>query len=114
MAYSPELIDYVTQTSGGDADVTTQPSDNCHTLIVYNTDAANAALLGIVPNGAALTTANSTSIPAGGTLTLRIGTYEYRPFGTFGTGTRLLRLKAGAGTPVVIFQYVNSVGNTAP
>ncbi len=114
MAYSLELIDVVTQTSGGDANVTTQPADNCHTLIVYNTDAANAVLVGVVPNGAGLTAANATQIPAGGTLTLRIGTYEYRPFGQFVANTRLLRLKAVAGTPVVIFQFVNSAGNTPP
>jgi len=114
MAYSLELINVVTQTSGSDANVTTQPADNCHTLIIYNKDASNAVLVGIVPNGAGLTTSNATEIPAGGSLTLRIGTYEYRPFGQFTANTRLLRLKAAAGTPVVIFQFVNSVGNTAP
>jgi len=114
MAYSRELIDYATDTAAGSADVSVQPSDNCHTIIVYNTDAADAVLVGIVANGTALTTANAATIPAGGSITLRIGTYEHRPFGSFTAATRKLRLAAVANNPVVSFQYVNSTGNVAP
>jgi len=113
-AYSNELMQSFTQTSGSNADVSTQPSDNCHTIIILNTDGSNSVRVGVVANGAGLTTANSALIPAGATLTLRIGTYEYRPFGRFISSTRLLRLLASAGTPVVNFTYLNSVGNTPP
>jgi hypothetical protein len=114
MAYSRELITYATDTAGASADVSVQPSDNCHTIIVYNTDATNAVLVGIVASGAALTTANAATIPAGGSITLRIGTYDYRPFGAFSASTRVIRLAAVAGTPVVSFQYVNATGATPP
>ena len=113
-SYSNELLEAFTQTSGGNANVTTQPSDNCHTIIIFNTDSTNSVRVGIVANGVGLTTANSALITAGSTLTLRIGTYEFRPFGRFTTATRVLRLLAVAGTPDVNFQYLNSVGNTPP
>lgn len=114
MAYSRELIDYATVTAGATADVSPRPDDNCHTIVVYNTDAANNALVGIVASGTPLTSANAAIIPAGGSLTLRIGTYEYRPFGSFSASTRVLRCAAVAGAPVVSFQYINSTGATPP
>jgi hypothetical protein len=114
MAYSRELIDYATDTSGATANVSVIPYDNCHTIIVYNTDATDAVLVGIVANGTALTTANAATIPAGGSITLRIGTAEYRPFGSFGVTTRMLRLAAVANTPVVSFQMLNSTQAVAP
>jgi hypothetical protein len=113
-AYSNELMQSFTQTSGTNADVSTQPFDNCHTIIILNTDGTNSVRVGIVANGVGLTAANSALIPAGATLTLRIGTYEYRPFGRFVSATRLLRLLASAATPVVNFTYLNSTGNTPP
>lgn len=114
-AYSNELLQAFTQASAAaTADVSTQPSDNCHTIVILNTDATNSVRVGIVANGVALTTANSSLVTAGSSLTLRVGTYEYRPFGRFLSTTRLLRLIAVAGTPSVNFSYLNSTGNTPP
>ena len=114
-AYSNELMQSFTQSSAATtADVSTQPSDNCHTIVVLNTDGTNDVRVGIVPNGQALTTANSSLVKSGSSLTLRIGTYEHRPFGRFIATTRVFRLIAAAGTPAVNFTYLNSVGNTPP
>ena len=114
MALSTELIDYATDTAGATADVSVQPADNCHTIVVFNTDGTDSALVGIVANATALTTANAAILPAGGSLTLRIGTAEYRPFGKFTAATRVLRMVAVANTPIVSFQFVNSAGPTPP
>lgn len=114
MAVSTELLTIALDTAGVTADVSTQPADNCHTIIVYNTDATNAALVGIVANGTGLTTANAGLVPAGGSLQWRIGTAAHRPFGAFTAATRVLRLAAVAGNPVIQFQYVNSAGAAAP
>mgnify|MGYP003112553377 FL=1 len=114
MAYNTELINYVSQTAGGSANVTTQPADNCHTIVVFNSDATNSARVAVAANGTTLTAANSALIPAGGSLTLRIGTSEYRPFGTFQTSQRVLICAAVAGSPILNFQYLNSTRAVAP
>lgn len=117
MAYSTNLIDYTEVTTGASADVGVQPSDNCHTIIIFNRDSTNAALVGIVAGGVNLTTANSAYLPAGGALTLRIGTVAYRPCGSIGpTGQSniVLRTEAVAGTPILNFQYLNSSQPVAP
>lgn len=112
--FTTELIQAFSDTSGVSADVSVQPSDNCHTMIFLNTDATNAVRIGIVANATALTAANSALLTAGSTLTLRIGTFEYRPFGSFGATTRVLRLLAVAGTPVVNIQFINATQGVAP
>jgi hypothetical protein len=117
MAYSTNLIDYSSITTGASADAPVQPSDNCHTIILYNRDATNAALVGIVTVGVVLTTANSAYLPAGAALTLRIGTAAYRPCGSIGPasqGTTVLRTAAVAGTPALSVQYINSTQPVAP
>lgn len=116
MANSTNLVDYVTVTTGGTtADLGTQPADNCYAIIVLNTDATNAALVGIVNTGTALTSANSALITAGASLTLRIGTMAYRPNGSFSAGPQRLRVKNnGAGTPVLNFQLQNASQAVGP
>jgi hypothetical protein len=117
MAYSVNLIDYTEVTTGASADVGVQPSDNCHTIIMFNRDSTDAALVGIVTIGVNLTTANSAYLPAGGALTLRIGTVAYRPCGSIGPasqGNVVLRTEAVAGTPIIGFQYINSSQPVAP
>jgi hypothetical protein len=117
MAYSTNLIDYSSVTTGASADAPVQPSDNCHTIIIYNRDATNAALVGIVTVGVALTTSNSSYLPAGAALTLRIGTVAYRPCGSIGPasqGNTVLRTAAVAGTPALSLSYINSTQPVAP
>jgi len=118
MALSVELIDYVTiTTQNGVTDtLATQPLDNCHTIVIYNTDAtvANGCLVGVVPDATALTSLNSATIPGAGALTLRIGTAMYRPNGSFDNGNRKLRVEGIGSTPIVSFQYINSTVDTAP
>ena len=117
MAYSLNLIDYTEVTTGVTANVGVQPSDNCHTIIVQNRDSTNAALVGIVTVGVALTTANSAYLPAGAALTLKIGTIAYRPCGSIGPasqGNTVLRVAAVAGTPILNIQYVNSTQPVGP
>ena len=114
MAYNTELINYVSQTAGGSANVTTQPADNCHTIIVLNTDGTNSARVAVAANGTTLSAANSALLPAGATLTLRIGTSEYRPFGSFLTSQRVLICASVAGSPVLNFQFLNSTRAISP
>jgi hypothetical protein len=115
MALSLELIDYVTiTTQNGVTDtLSPQPSDNCHTIVVFNTDSTDGALVGIVPTGNALTTSTAALVPAGGSLTLRIGTQSFRPCGSF-TGNRKLKVEGIGATPTVSFQYINSTVETPP
>ena len=115
MALSTNLIDYVLQASAAaTADVTTQPAEKCHTVVMLNTDAVNSVLVGIVDDTVALTTANSSQIPASGTLTLRIGGAKQRPCGDLAAGTQRLRIKNnGAGTPAVNFTLINGLDANA-
>jgi len=115
MALSINLIDYVSVTTqnGTSADAGTQPGDNCHTIVVLNTDGSAAALVGIVTSGTNLTAANSATLTAGATLTLRIGTRIYRPCGQIGAAVRL-RTEGVSGTPVLSFQFINASRDIAP
>ena len=113
--YSPELMVVQTiATSTATANATTQPFDNTHTVIAYNTDPTDSVRVGFVTNGTALSASNGTLIPAGSSLTLRIGTYNYRPFGSATSSTRLMRVVAVANTPSLQITFLNSVGDTAP
>jgi len=118
MSLSTNMIDYATDTAGNGttADVSTQPADNCHTIIVYNTDGTNSALVGIVDVATNLTTSNSATLIAGASLSMKIGTQEFRPCGNLndGTATQVLRLEGVAATPVVSFQFINSTGSVPP
>lgn len=116
MALSTNLIDYstiVTQ-NGVTDDVGAQPADNCHTIVVYNTSTTNAARVGIVASGTGLTSGNSALLPAGGSLSLRIGTRVYRPCGAIASGSTVVRVEGVAGTPTLSFQYINSAQDIAP
>ncbi len=117
MATSFSTIDYVYQTtsgSGSTADVTAQPSDNTHTITILNVS-GNVGLVGIVNSGTALTTANSATLPANGSLTLKIGTLEYRPGGIIsGAGPQKLRINDTGSAVTVSIQYLNSTQSVAP
>lgn len=114
-SYSNEVVDAFTDaTTTATADASAQPADNCHTIVVLNTDTTNSVRVGIVANGTALSDANSALLTAGAAITWRIGTAEYRPCGRFTSSTRLVRVVAIAGTPSVSFQYLNAAGQVAP
>lgn len=115
MPVSVNTVDYVRVTAGASATVGQQPADNCHTIIVYNSDGTDAAVVGILSTGTAASTATAALVPAGSSLTLRIGTFEYRPHGGFNsTSSVVLKTAAVAGAPVLYFQYVNSTKPVAP
>lgn len=117
MPVSTNLLEIVEiATSGTTATVSPQPSDNCHTITVFNQDTTNAALFAFVSAATALTSANAVIVPAGGAVTLKIGTAQYRPCGSFGgISTIVLRVKNnGAGTPTLSIQYLNSSAPTPP
>lgn len=116
MAMSLELIDYVSiTTQNGTTDtLSPQPSDNCHTLVVYNTHATLSALVAVIDSATALTASNAATLPPGSSITLRIGTHTNRPCGSLDTGSRKLRVEGVGGTPVLSFQYVNSTRETTP
>ena len=117
MATSFSTIDYVYQTTAGTSstvDVTAQPSDNTHTITILNTT-ANVGLVGIVNSGTNLTTANSATIPANGSLTLKIGTLEYRPGGIISAaGPQKLRISDTGAAVTLSIQYLNSTQSVAP
>ena len=118
MALSLELIDYISLTTqnGVTETLDPQPLDNCHTIVIFNTDttAANGTRVGIVPDADALTASNSALIPGGSAITLRIGTSAFRPCGSLDEGNRKLRVEGVGSTPIVSFQYINSTIPTAP
>ncbi len=117
MAISTNLIDYATDTtSTSSADVSTQPADNCHTIVMLNTDGTDSVLVGIVDTGTNLTASNSATLIAGASLSLKIGSNQYRPCGSLnsGTGPQVLRVEALASTPIVSFQFLNSTLPVAP
>ncbi len=117
MALSPNLVDYATDAAGNGttADVSKQPDDNTHTVIVYNLDGTLSALVGFVPQGTNLTASNSATIPPGGSITYRIGWARFRPCGGIGAGRAVaLRLEGVGGTPSVSFQFINSAVEVAP
>ena len=111
--YSRELIQYAADIAGASADVSIQPADNCHTIIILNTSTTDAALVGIVANSTALTTANAALLPAGASLPWPIGGAKHRPFGSFGATTRVLRVAAVTNTPIVTFQFLNGKSDEA-
>ena len=121
MAISTNLIDYATDTTanGTTANASVQPSDNCHTIVILNTDGSNSALVGIVDTGTDLTSANSATIIAGASLSLKIGTSQFRPCGSLNNtggsaGPQVLRHEGIGGTPVISFQFLNSTLPVAP
>jgi hypothetical protein len=115
MPVSVNTVDYVRVTAGASAQVGQQPADNCHTIIVYNSDGTDAAVVGILGTGVVASTATAAIVPAGSSLTLRIGTYEWRPHGGFAsTSGVVLKTAAVAGAPILYFQYVNSTKPVAP
>lgn len=117
MATSFSTVDYVYHTTGGGgstADIAAQPSDNTHTITILNTS-SNVAYVAIVNSGTALTVNNAASIPGGASLTLKIGTVEYRPGGIIsGAGPQKLRANDNSAAATLSIQYINSTQPTAP
>ena len=112
MALSTNTIDYVAETTqnGVTTTVATQPADNCHTIVILNVDGASAAYVAIVDTADVLS-ATYPPLAAGGALTLRIGTAQYRPGGSLTGGTQRLRVEGIGGTPVLSFQFINTANN---
>jgi hypothetical protein len=101
-----------TAPSGTTADVSVQPLDNTHTIIVKN-DGTNAIYVNIVPTGTALG-AGSPRLAAGDALTWRIGTVTERAGGSFDTNAiQKLRISGIGGTSATQVTYLNSA-YTAP
>jgi len=53
--------------------------ENCHTLIVYNPNAAATLLVAFATNAGAFVAANAARVPAGTSMTLAIGSVSQRP-----------------------------------
>jgi len=83
---------------------------------MLNTDGTNSVLVGIVDDGTNLTASNSATIIAGASLSLKIGTSQFRPCGSLnsGAGPQILRVEALAATPVISFQFLNATLPVAP
>ncbi len=104
------LVD--TAPSGTTADVSVQPLDNTHTILVKN-DGAVPIYAGLVPIGTALSAANAL-LAAGDALTWRIGTVTERAGGSFDTNAiQKLRISGIGGTSATQITYLNSA-YTAP
>lgn len=85
--------------------VATQPPDNCHTIIAFNPDPVNSALIGQATAPAALTGGvNATTIPPRGYATLGIG-----PLSERGPITNLV-CDAIGGAITVQVTYLNQFG----
>ena len=116
MPRSTNTIDYNYQTTAGTTvDATKQPTDNCHTIIIVNLTAA-PCLYAIVATGTALTTANSATLPANSSVTLKIGTVEYRTGGIIGTGAgeQKVRINDAGAAVTLSMQYLNSTQEVRP
>lgn len=117
--YSTSLVDYVeiTTQNGVTDELAKQPADNCHTIVVYNTSTTLAALVGFTVTGVGIASNSAAVVPAGGSLTLRIGTYSFRPCGSLknsGAGSIKLAVEGVGGTPTLNLQYINSTVEVAP
>ena len=53
--------------------------ENCHTLLVYNPNAAATVLVAFAANAGAFVVADAARIPAGTAMTLAIGSVSQRP-----------------------------------
>jgi len=69
-------------TSGTPVAATTQPFDNTHTVIVYNSHATQVLFLNWQNDGTAITAVTGVTIPAATSLTLAIGAMSQRPGAT--------------------------------
>ncbi len=85
--------------------------DNCATIIIYNTDAANRVMFRFAESVSATagntTVANSTILPASASITLAIPQYGHRSRLGLTEGYNLF-LKAEGGTPIVNITYTMS------
>ena len=82
MPLSTNLLDFSTATVAAAATSVAAAlavPDNCHTVIIANTDALAVGRVGLGPVGAALTAANSKRIGAGTECVLGIGDHNVRP-----------------------------------
>jgi hypothetical protein len=84
---------------------TTAIPDNCHTVIVYNPNAAATVLVAFVANAAAFVAASAVPVPAGTAMTLAIGPASQRPQQT---GT-LLFVDATVNGSTANITYVNGL-----
>jgi len=53
--------------------------ENCHTLVIYNPNAAATLLVAFAASAAAFVSANAARVPAGTSMTLAIGSVSQRP-----------------------------------
>lgn len=89
--------------------------DNCHTILIRNTDTGNDVYVGQGAPGGALDPAGSTPnalrITPLSSLTLSLGTQRYRGIldQSVLTGTGLI-FDASGGTPTVEITYLNALG----
>jgi hypothetical protein len=87
--------------------LTTQPPENAHTLIVYNSHATNDLFLAWQTTNAQITAVNGITVPAKTALTLSIGVRSQRPSGQTGGAAETIWLDASGATTVAYVTYVN-------
>ena len=91
--------------SGTSVAVTTQPPDNCHTVLVTNPSTTVVGLVGLATAPAALTAGvNAQRVPPGTTITLGLGTSRAR-----GLIATLVADSIG-GAVTLEFTYENRIG----
>jgi hypothetical protein len=79
--------------------------DNCHTIIIYNSDNTNTIYVGTEGQftfNAAIPAATAIHVPPSSTMTLIVGSLSERPGGSLG-----LLFDASGGTPTARITYVN-------
>jgi hypothetical protein len=103
-ASTQNLVFQRVQTVAGTAvAMSPQPYDNTAMVVVYNRG-TNPMLIGIGAAGGPLAIANSTTVPAGGALSLPIGVKTQRPGPEFsGAYSLIMDSTGGAGDAQVTF-----------
>jgi hypothetical protein len=99
----------VTVAAAGTAVQGTALPDNCHTLVIYNSHAANSIFIRWQTTNAAITVANGTTIPAQTALTLSVGVRSQRPVAQTGGTSHTLWYDASGNGTVAYVTTVNGV-----
>lgn len=79
--------------------------ENCHTLIVYNPNAAATVLVAFATNAGAFVAADAARVPAGTSMTLAIGSVSQRP----ALAAELLFVDATVNGSTANITYVNDL-----
>lgn len=91
-------------TSGTAIELSPQPYNNTHTILVYN-GSANELYLRWQTNANTINAANGVRVPPGGSIQIAMGPKSLRP----SSGAATLRADASANTTIFNVTYVNGV-----